>query len=654
LIQETQAAQRTMKRLLFLLWVSICISSARATSAVGPWIPIFKGVDHSVGTNTPGDGDFPSMFVVHALRIDLTDPDIRLFTTPRIADYSADSREAGGLTVKDFLRNNQLQAAINANFFDPQEYYLPAGTPMDIFGLAISQGVVVSAQERSEPSAAIVFDAANHGTIIHTNWPPTNTAGLFTAVCGTYPLVVNGTNIGYRYLSISDFIHEQNPRTAFGLSQDGRYLFLVTIDGRQEGYSDGSYDYETAGWLLLLGAHNGINMDGGGSTTLVVEGSTGNPVELNKSSAVADSGRERTVGSHFGIFAKPVTGFINDVVALPDDTAATITWSTIRPSTTQVEYGPTASFTNASAFQSGLVTNHTALLTRLTPNTGYYFRAASTVGTNQYVSPDLFFVTTNYVTTNQLFNLTNSWKYTTANLDGVIWAAPGYDDSAWSGPGAALLWVDVRSTGPNSAVAPKNTQMPADPNNSGDPYTTYYFRTHFALTNRPSGISLLFSSFVDDGAVFYLNGQEIYRLRMDPFPTPVLHGTLAAGYPCDGDSTCADEFSITGDLTTNLVAGDNLLAVEVHNYNLLSADITFGTSLMDTQPYALGPSALGPILDIVDTQGTLTLSWSRGGFTVQHADSPVGPWADVPGPVVSSPFKTANSGGVQYYRLIKP
>ena len=190
--------------------------------------------------------------------------------------------------------------------------------------------------------------------------------------------------------------------------------------------------------------------------------------------------------------------------------------------------------------------------------------------------------------------------------------------------------------------------MPTDPDNNGLPYTTYYFRTHFALTNRPPGISLLFSSFVDDGAVFYLNGQEIYRLRMDPFPTAIFHGTLATNYPCDGDSICADEFSISGDLTTNLVAGDNLLAVEVHNYNASSPDITFGASLMDAQP-----NALSPMLHIADTQGTLTLSWSRGGFTLQHADSLVGLWTDIPGPVVSSPFKTAKSGGAQYFRLFK-
>jgi hypothetical protein len=191
--------------------------------------------------------------------------------------------------------------------------------------------------------------------------------------------------------------------------------------------------------------------------------------------------------------------------------------------------------------------------------------------------------------------------------------------------------------------------MPLDPNNSPFPYVTYYFRTHFTLTNIVSGSGLLFSSFVDDGAVFYLNGVEIYRVRMDPAPASIFNNTLASGSPCSGNATCPDEFSISGDLSTNLVAGDNVLAVEAHNYNLQSSDVTFGTFLFDTQPYVSSPQ-----LDIAYTQVTVTLSWSRGGFTLQQAGVPSGFWTDVPGPIVSSPFTSTNLTGAQYFRLLKP
>src|SRR6266511_2707496 len=352
---------RPIKTSLALAFL-IAAFPARATPAIGPWKPLFKGVDYSVSTNIPSGGDFPNLQVVHSFRVDLTDPDIRLLTTPRISNYAAGDRETGGLTVSDFLKTHHLQAAINANFFDPNSYYLPAGTPMDVYGLAISEGVVVSAQDGPAHAAAIMFDATNRATVIPTNWPAANVTGTFTAVAGNYPLVLAGKNIVPRATA-----RETNPRTVFGLSEDRHFLYLVTIDGRQPGYSDGANDYESAGWLLLLGAHDGVNMDGGGSTTLVIEDSTGVPVRLNQSSAVADSGRERTVGSHFGLFAKPLPGFINDVDARPDDTTATITWTTIEPSTTQVEYGLTTDFGNRTDLQPASVTNHVVQLTGLTP-----------------------------------------------------------------------------------------------------------------------------------------------------------------------------------------------------------------------------------------------------------------------------------------------
>ena len=637
------------RRLIILGLMLIGIPLTRATTDIGPWIPMFKGIDHMVGTNTPGGGGFPELQVVHTLRIDLSDPDVRLFSTPPFSNYVANVQEVGGFTVSDFLARNNLQVAINGATFQPQQYYLPAGTPMDVDGLSISDGLVVSTQNSPAYSASIVFDATNRGTIIPTNWPAIDTTGILTAVSGEYPLLVEGFNVGSNYFGSGGFVHSLNPRTAYGLSQDGRYLFLMTIDGRQPGYSDGAYDYETGEWMRFVGAYDAVNMDGGGSTTLVVQDSTGVPVRLNMSSAVADSGRERTVGSHFGVFAKPLPGFINDVVALPGDTIATIMWTTLEPSTTQVQYDVTTNFANSTTLQPALVTNHTALITGLTPDTGYYFRAVSAVGPVQYVSPDFYLTTTNYLVTNLVFEMTNSWSYTAANLDNTNWTSASYDDSSWSAPGPGLLWVDVRTTGPNPDVQPKNTEMPTDPSNNGFPYPTYYFRTHFTVTNALPTTKLLFSCLVDDGAVFYLNGTEIHRLRMDPAPALISNGTLANAFPCAGDATCLDEFAISGDLITNLVSGVNVLAVEVHNYSANSPDITFGISLVDTVPYVFSPQ-----LEIAETNDTVTLSWSRTGFTLQQTDSFTNSWSDVPGPITTSPFVTTNLAEARYYRLRGP
>src|SRR5437868_3770636 len=53
----------TKLKVLFSLVVFLVVLSASATTHLSPWTPIFKGVEHAVGTNTPGDGGFPDLHV---------------------------------------------------------------------------------------------------------------------------------------------------------------------------------------------------------------------------------------------------------------------------------------------------------------------------------------------------------------------------------------------------------------------------------------------------------------------------------------------------------------------------------------------------------------------------------------------------------------
>ena len=656
---KTKPAKSLAAMLCVFLLFAFGLGSSFAGPVPGPWVPIFKGVDHAAGTNDPAvQGNFPRLQVVRCVRVDLTDPDVRLFPTPRASGYVPESRETLTQSVPHFLSQNQLQVASDANYYSANPGGSdPAGEGIscEVFGPQMSTGQVVSASasEGDPRYASILFTTNNRPIMAFVNVPPgTNTAGINGIITGYYPIVSNGVNIAAAAINNypDGFIHQVQPRTAFGVSQDNRYLYLMTIDGRQTGYSDGALDTETAYWLMQFGAWNAINMDGGGSTAMYMADSAGNPVPLNHSSYVAAYGHERYVGSHFGVYAKPVPGFINDVHAQPDDTTATLSWTTISPATTQVQYGSETNLGTFSSLSTALVTNHTALLTGLTPGSGYFFSALSTASGVQYASSNYFFVTTNYVTTNVIFDFTNTWTYTTANLDGVHWTDPAYNDSAWVGSGPGALWIDAR--GPNGAIPePLNTLMPGDPNNSfspGYPFISYYFRTHFLFTNSLNAVTLLLTDYIDDGAVFYLNGTEIYRLRMPGSPTPILNTTLASGYACSGDATCPDFLTIAGDLATNLVQGDNVFSAEVHNYSVGSPDITFCTALAFTKPYAVSPE-----LAITYANGIVTLNWTRPGFTLQQADRPEGPWANSPGPVTASPYSPPLSGPARYFRLIK-
>ncbi len=160
-----------------------------------------------------------------------------------------------------------------------------------------------------------------------------------------------------------------------------------------------------------------------------------------------------------------------------------------------------------------------------------------------------------------LLTITNDSRYEqTANLDGVNWMAFGYSDTAWPS-NRALFYVE------DAALSePKNTPLTIG-------RTTYYFRTHFNFSGQPGAVGLKLRTVIDDGAVFYLNGVEVLRPGMDG--GAISYSTLATNLV--GDAAWDGPFTIPAG---SLVAGDNVLAVEVHQATTNSSDIVFGCELI--------------------------------------------------------------------------
>jgi exopolysaccharide biosynthesis protein len=90
-----------------------------------------------------------------------------------------------------------------------------------------------------------------------------------------------------------------HPRTALGVSRDGRRLVIAVIDGRAPG-RDGMSAREVGRWLRDVGCHDGIMLDGGGSSVLVVKG--------RGVVSHTPTGGERTVGIHFGVRLRAPSG----------------------------------------------------------------------------------------------------------------------------------------------------------------------------------------------------------------------------------------------------------------------------------------------------------------------------------------------------------
>lgn len=96
------------------------------------------------------------------------------------------------------------------------------------------------------------------------------------------------------------FAFDRHPRTAVGFNQDSTGLFFFTVDGRQPGYSVGMSLFALADYMLEWGVYQGVNLDGGGSTTMVVRGNVVN--------SPSDAAGERTVANALMVISTAPTG----------------------------------------------------------------------------------------------------------------------------------------------------------------------------------------------------------------------------------------------------------------------------------------------------------------------------------------------------------
>jgi len=282
--------------------------SANATQiALSSWTPNFVGIDAAQATFSNSKA--------YIDRIDLTAPDIRFEVTPQSGPQATIAQ-----TTSQFLLSSGTQVATNANFFAPCCNAAPE--PKSLVGLSVSDGTVVSpgAFGSDDAAASLLISVTNKASIRPPSATgPIDLSNLFNAVSGNL-IVSDGVNVSS--ITPTGAPHDPfglNPRTDVGLSQDGRYLYLVAIDGRQPSYSAGVTTSDAADLLLSLGAYEGLNLDGGGSTALVQSDGKGGAEIINRPSG----GTERYNGNNLGVFAAPlpvpepsysavfVTGFVS-------------------------------------------------------------------------------------------------------------------------------------------------------------------------------------------------------------------------------------------------------------------------------------------------------------------------------------------------------
>ena len=211
---------------------------------------------------------------VHVLLVDLCADGVALRAT------SSGERQR---TVSGWANDRGVQAAINGDFFSYSTYgtsglAVGGGNPWSDTSDSASEAVVAFGVDRSEieaPSVVVDPDVAT--------W-------IDQAVSGHPGLIVEGTNQS----TTSDLCTARHPRTAAGLTEDHRTLVLAVVDGRRSG----SIGMTCNGLKALLGefgAWQGVNLDGGGSSTMWIQGEG----VVN----VPSDGSSRVVANHLGVFA---------------------------------------------------------------------------------------------------------------------------------------------------------------------------------------------------------------------------------------------------------------------------------------------------------------------------------------------------------------
>lgn len=241
----------------------------------------------------------PRPYMLHIVSIDLDAPGIGVLVTP--GKPRPQYGESSAMTTSEFIKEFQLQMAVNANYFGPfrenhpWDFYPQSGDKTNVIGQAISQGLVYSPPRSGWP--VLCFDTNNRAQIIESGHCP---VGTLHAVTGNDMLV----NRGVAVKPDASDAEKSYPRIAVACDRTGKKLWLIAVDGKQPHYSEGVTLAELSQIILKLGADMALNLDGGGSTTIVVSDRAGVRV-LNSPIHTKLPMRERPVANHLGFFAIP-------------------------------------------------------------------------------------------------------------------------------------------------------------------------------------------------------------------------------------------------------------------------------------------------------------------------------------------------------------
>ncbi len=249
----------TLGLCLVSVGVSVGVSMGRTSPALAQERPRETGEAIDVWSDpNPGirylDRRTTTPARIHAVVVQLDAPGVRVIATPHRERWR---------TVSSFAAAEHVQVAVNGGFWAMMQ---------GARGLAAGGGAVWTNNAELDPELGeLVVDREGHVRLVAPGEPiaPEEMEQISEAVSGRPWLVHEGALVT-ETLDTFETANDRAPRTAVGLSRDGRLLYLAVVDGRQP-ESRGMTLYEMGRLMAELGAYEAMNLDGGASSEMVVE-----------------------------------------------------------------------------------------------------------------------------------------------------------------------------------------------------------------------------------------------------------------------------------------------------------------------------------------------------------------------------------------------
>ncbi len=256
--------------------------------------------------------------VGHLVTVELDDECVRLATSPVATDGTA--RAAKTIT---WAQAQDITVAVNAGFFFPYDQakfwdvYPAEGEEVTVLGPVVRPKSGVTFDRRGDSGAGDASAPSRSQSAVEWNGHALWFDETYTPAIGPDPATDAILAVGGRtQILTAGIINPADaemgntaatgsapyPRTVVGVNPESQRLWLLVVDGRQPGYSDGLTLADAAAVLRDLGATDALELDGGGSSTMVIDSDDG-PERISRPIQIRIPGRSRAVANNFGIAA---------------------------------------------------------------------------------------------------------------------------------------------------------------------------------------------------------------------------------------------------------------------------------------------------------------------------------------------------------------